>query len=134
MKDEIVLSKKQIELTSKKAGTFAVTTKGEKYLFMLTEWIDFLNTKLEEAKDQMAKDAVNNGEDHIIGSTLRVAVKPTGKKYEGVNPAFMKEVSYKRIDEKAIDEFKAKEGKLPDGIVQALQKITASIYVKKDKK
>lgn len=132
--DEIVLSKKQVELTTKKAGTFAVSAEGEKYLILLTEWIDFLNAKLEEAKAQIAEDAIKQGEDHILGETLRVAVKPTGKKYEGINPAFMREVSYKRIDEKAIDEYKAKENKLPEGIVSVLQKITASIYVKKDKK
>lgn len=134
MNDEIVLSKKQVELTTKKAGTFAVSQEGEKYLIMLTEWIDFLNLKLEEAKDQMAKDALKNGEDHILGDTLRVAIKPTGKKYEGVNPDFMKEVAYKRIDEKAIDEYMKDKKELPEGIVSVLQKITASIYVKKNKK
>ena len=134
MNDEIVLSKKQVELTTKKAGTFAVSQEGEKYLILLTEWIDFLNARLEEAKDQMAKDAIKNGEDHVIGEKLRIAVRPMGRKYEGTNPEFMREVSYKRLDEGAIDEYKAKENKLPEGIVSVLQKITASIYVKKNKK
>jgi hypothetical protein len=134
MNDEIMLTKKQVELTSKQAGTFAVTKDGEQYLIQLTEWIDFLTAKLEEAKEQMAEDAIKNGEDNILGSTLRVAVRKTGKKYDGSNPEFIKQVSYPRIDEKKVDEYKAKEGMLPEGISEQLQKVSASIYVKKDKK
>ena len=134
MKDEIVLSKKEIELTTQKAGTFAVSKEGEQYLIMLTEWIDFLNAKLEEAKHQIAEDAISNGEDNILGDTLRIAVRPTGKRFEGHNPAFMKEVSYKRIDEQAVDEYMDREGRTPDGITNVPQEIKASIYVKKNKK
>jgi len=132
--DELVLTKKQIELTAKKAGVFATTKEGETYLLQLTEWIDFLTEKLEEAKAQMAEDAIKQGEDNVLGDTLRIAVRKTGKKYEGSNPAFIKQVSYPRIDEGKVDEYKTKEGKLPEGIVSVLQKITASIYVKKNKK
>jgi len=132
--DKITLTKKQIELTAKKAGVFATTKEGETYLLQLTHWIDFLNERLDEAKAKMAEDAIKAGEDNILGDTLRIAVRPTGKKYEGSNPAFIKQVSYPRIDEGKVDEYMKENKSLPEGIVSVSQKITASIYVKKNKK
>jgi hypothetical protein len=133
-KDEIVITKKQIELTTKKAGTFAMTSAGEKYILALDYWKNLLEEKLEEAKAQIAQDAIKNGDDNVLGETIRVAVRKTGKKYDGFNQKFMKKVSYDRIDEVAIDELKKQGKSLPEGIVEVPQKISASIYVKKNKK
>jgi len=130
----VKLDREKIEFLATEAGKFVFKKEAEASLVELLDAIDFLQATLENVKEKIGEAGLTISPDFkgVVGSALNVTFTSTGDRYKSDNNLFNKLISYTRADSGKIDDYKQKEGQLPDGVIENIRVKKISISRRKN--